>query len=175
MKTLGVMNSILEIERPNLVVLNGDLTSCEWVASQDVNTLVGQILAPLINRSLPFAATFGNYDASKTCSTRSMSERMWNTKDKNGQRLSFTTSSVPGPDDIVGTSNYFVPVYSSSDKNKLAMLLWFFDSRGGRVYQPSGDEIPVDGWVNEEVLKLLFPGMSYADFAGCVMVSPNQQ
>lgn len=149
------MNSVLNNEHPNMVVLNGDLTSCEWVAPENALALVDQIVAPLIERDLPFAATFGNHDASKTCSTRLMSEHMWNIKGTYGQRLSFTISSVPGDHDQVGTSNYFVPVYSSSDGSKLEMLLWFFDSQGGRVYQPNGVDIPVANWVDDRIFKYL--------------------
>lgn len=145
------MNNILDNEHPNMVVLNGDLVSCEWVAPENLNSIIDQIVAPLIERNLPMAATFGNHDASKTCSTRLMSEHMWTIKGTNGKKLSFTTSSVQGEPDQVGTSNYFVPVYSSPDGSKLAMLLWFFDSRGGRIYQPSSVDIPVDDWVDDTV------------------------
>lgn len=136
------------------MVLNGDLTSCEWVAPQDAKKLIDQVIAPLLSRNLPFAATFGNHDASQTCDTRAMSEHMWsNSKGQNGLRLSFTTSSVPGAKSQVGTSNYFIPVYSSSDGDKLQMLLWFFDSKGGRIYQPGAGDVGVDNWVDEKVIK----------------------
>ncbi|KAF1943543.1 Metallo-dependent phosphatase [Clathrospora elynae] len=153
LKTVGVINSVLDNEHPNLVVLNGDLVSCEWVATQDANGLIDQIMAPLINRNLPFAATFGNHDASKTCSTKSMSDHMWyDVKGTNGNKLSFTTQSVSGDIDQVGWSNYFVPVYSSTNGGDLKMLLWFFDSKGGRKYQPTGVDVGVPNWVDEKVV-----------------------
>ncbi|CAO2657985.1 Nn.00g072450.m01.CDS01 [Neocucurbitaria sp. VM-36] len=130
LKTLGVMKSVLNNEHPHMVVLNGDLTSCEWVAPENVNSLVDQIVAPLIERNLPFATTFGT----------------------DGKTLSLATSSVPGEHDQVGTSNYFIPVYSSRDARKLEMLLWFFDSKGGRVYQPGGVDIAVSNWVDDKVV-----------------------
>lgn len=150
-KTVNVMYSILDSERPNFVVLNGDLISCERMPPENVNGLLDRIMGPLINRNMPFAATFGNHDASKTCSTRSMSEYMWNIKGTNGKKLSFTTSSVTGGHDQVGTSNYFVPVYSSTDSTRLAMILWFFDSKGGKVFQPGGNDVPLANWVDEKV------------------------
>ncbi|EUC46708.1 hypothetical protein COCMIDRAFT_35699 [Bipolaris oryzae ATCC 44560] len=153
LKTMGVMSSILDNERPDFVVLNGDLVSCEWVAPADANKLIDQIVAPLVDRNLPFGATFGNHDASKTCSTLSMSEHMWwDVKGKNGRKLSFTTQSVVGQVDKVGWSNYFVPVYSSTDGGDLKMLLWFFDSKGGRKYQPTGEDVGVPSWVDEKVI-----------------------
>ncbi|KAF3002684.1 hypothetical protein E8E13_009861 [Curvularia kusanoi] len=131
LKTIGVMKSVLDNEKPNMVVLNGDLFTCEAVSSGDALRLTDQIAAPLVERNLPFAATFGNHDMSDTCDTRAVSEHMWSSiKGNNGQKLSFTTSSVPGPYNEVGTSNYFVPIYASKDATKIAMMLWFFDSKG---------------------------------------------
>jgi hypothetical protein len=152
---MDFMSSVLDNEQPDFVVLNGDLVSCEWVASNDANKLIDQIVAPLVDRNLPFGATFGNHDASKTCSTLSMSEHMWwDVKGKNGQKLSFTTQSVVGEVDQVGWSNYFVPVYSSTDGGNLRMLLWFFDSKGGRKYQPTGEDVGVPNWVDGKVSPL---------------------
>lgn len=152
-KTISVMNTILDSEKPNLVVLNGDLASCEWVATQNANRLIDQIVTPITSRNLPFAATFGNHDASQTCDTRSMSEHMWwDVKGANGKKLSFTTNSVEGEAIDVGSSNYFIPVYGSNDGNDLKMLLWFFDSKGGRVFQPGKGDIPVNNWVDEKVV-----------------------
>lgn len=170
LKTLGVMSSVLDSERPDFVVLNGDLVSCEWVAPTDANKLIDQIVAPMVDRNLSFGATFGNHDASKTCSTLSMSEHMWwDVKGKNGRKLSFTTQSVVGEVDKVGWSNYFVPVYSSTNGGYLKMLLWFFDSKGGRKYQPTGEDVGVPSWVDEKVSHLsnIRDG---TDFAGCRMV-----
>ncbi|KAI4915655.1 hypothetical protein J4E90_004100 [Alternaria incomplexa] len=153
-KTIGVMNSVLDNEQPDFVVLNGDLLSCEWVAPQDANPLIDQIVAPLVARNLPFGATFGNHDASKTCSTSAMSKHMWSdVKGNNGKKLSFTTQSVSGDINQVGWSSYFAPVYSSTDASDLKMLLWFFDSKGGMKYQPTGDDVGVPNWVDEKVVE----------------------
>lgn len=76
----------------------------------------------------------------------------WDVKGTNGQKLSFTTQSVEGPVEEVGWSNYFIPVYSSSDSNKLEMLLWFFDSKGGSVYQPGKNlHTPTGSYVTDPV------------------------
>jgi hypothetical protein len=153
------MNTVLDNEHANLVVLNGDLTSCEFVAPENLTALIDQITVPFVDRNMPFAATFGNHDMSKTCNTRVISEHMWdNVKGKHGKKLSFTTSSVSGPYEQVGTSNYYIPVYASSGGGnpQLSMLLWFFDSKGGRDFQKigaDGKDIPVAGWVDDKVRK----------------------
>lgn len=61
-KTIGVMNSILDYEKPNVVVLNGDLITCDDLTTGDATLLIDQITAPLVHRNIPFAATFGNHD-----------------------------------------------------------------------------------------------------------------
>ena len=140
-----------------MVVLNGDLITCDNVAKENVIPLIDQITAPLVDRSIPFAATFGNHDMSRNCSTREMSEHMWNNvKGKNGQKLSFTTSTVAGPYEQIGTSNYYIPVYASKGGGnpQLSMMLWFFDSKGGRDYDnvdSDGMDVPVDSWVDDKV------------------------
>ncbi|KZM22951.1 hydrolase [Ascochyta rabiei] len=157
LKTIEVMNSVLDNEHSNLVVLNGDLTSCEFIASDNFTASIDQITAPLVERNMPFAATFGNHDMSKTCNTRTMSEHMWNNaKGRDGKKLSFTTSSVPGPYEQVGTSNYYIPVYASTGGGnpQLSMMLWFFDSKGGRDFQKvdtNGEDVPVADWVDDKV------------------------
>lgn len=76
---------------------------------------------------------------SAKCSTRAMSEHMRNYKGDKGQRLSFTTSSIPEPENEVGTSNYYVPIYIS-DGNRLVLMLYFFDSKGGPGVLDSVDD-----------------------------------
>lgn len=152
-KTIGLMNSVLDNELPDLVVLNGDLLSCEYVAPSKYNELLDQVVSPLVSRDLPFAPTFGNHDYSETCDTHDMSEHMWyNVKGTNGKRLSFMTHSVDGANEDVGESNYYVPVYGSKDGERLEMLLWFFDSRGGHVFQPGKRlDTPTGDTVHDEV------------------------
>lgn len=141
------MKPVLNNQKPDFVVLNGDLVPCEWVSPDEANKLIDKIVAPLVDRNLPFGVTFGNHDASKICSTMSMSEHMWrDLKNKNGKKLSFTTQSVPGEVDQAGWSNYFVPVFSSTNSGELKMLMCFFDSKGGRRYQPT-----VPDWVDNRV------------------------
>jgi hypothetical protein len=147
------MNSVLDNEHSDLVVLNGDLISCEYVGPDQFNGILDRVVSPLVYRNLPIAATFGNHDYSETCSTRSMASHMWwDIKGTNGNKLSFTTQSVDGPVEEIGWSNYFIPVYSSTDGSKLEMLLWFFDSKGGRVYQPGANQDePTTSYVDQRV------------------------
>jgi hypothetical protein len=147
------MNSVLDNEQPNLVVLNGDLISCEFVAPDKFNGIIDQVVSPLVERNMLFATTFGNHDYSETCSTKAMGYHMWyDIKGSHGEKLSFATQSVEGPVEEVGWSNYYIPVYSATDANRLEMLLWFFDSKGGRVFQPGTNlDTPTGSYVEDRV------------------------
>ncbi|KAF1966661.1 Metallo-dependent phosphatase, partial [Bimuria novae-zelandiae CBS 107.79] len=159
-ETINVMNRVLDSEpSTNLAVLNGDLLSCEWVREQDTYGLLDQVMAPLLNRKLPFATTFGNHDWAVTCNTQTMTDYIWKTANKDSQ-LTFTTSLVHGNTNLVGTSNYYIPVYTKEDGiDKLTMLLWFFDSKGGFKYTGDGrdngkPENGVKSYVHEDVSNL---------------------
>ncbi|KAJ4292819.1 hypothetical protein N0V90_009482 [Kalmusia sp. IMI 367209] len=155
--TIDVMNKILSFESTtDLAVLNGDLLSCEWVGGTAVYDLLNKVMSPFIHRKTPFAATYGNHDWSPTCNTRWMSEHMWRTANdrKNGRQLTFTMNSLDGDPNVVGSSNYFIPLYStSSGKRELRMILWFFDSKGGFLYTGDGNnQQSVEDWVNQKVI-----------------------
>ncbi|KAF2246514.1 Metallo-dependent phosphatase [Trematosphaeria pertusa] len=154
-KTIGVMNAVLNSE-PNtdLVILNGDLISCEWVAPEDANKHIDKIMQPLLDRQLPWGTTFGNHDYSKTCNVRLMSEHQWDVGNANGRQLTWTTSSVTGDYNQVGSSNYYIPIYDSAGGGNpnLKMIIWLFDSKGGRKYQPQGEDESIADWVDERVI-----------------------
>jgi hypothetical protein len=71
------MNSVFDNEQSELVVLNGDLVSWEFVGPEQFHGIIDQVVAPIVRHDLPFAVTFGNYDYSETRSPRSMASHMW--------------------------------------------------------------------------------------------------
>jgi hypothetical protein len=159
--TVDVMNNVLNHESAtNLAVLNGDITTCEWLAEKDSYSFLDKAMSPFINRKLPFAATFGNHDWSATCNTRWMSEHIWRTANdpRNGGQLTFTTSSVSGDPNLIGTTNYFIPLYTMvGGKKVLNMILWFFDSKGGFGYTGDGNnKQDVYSYVHPDVSNLSY-------------------
>lgn len=57
--TVKFMGQILDLEKPDLVVLTGDQLHHDILDSQSA---LFKVVAPLIERSLPFASVFGNHD-----------------------------------------------------------------------------------------------------------------
>jgi predicted phosphodiesterase len=58
--TTQFIRNILNIEKPDLVVLTGDQLHHDILDSQ---TALLKVAAPMIERSIPFAAVFGNHDS----------------------------------------------------------------------------------------------------------------
>jgi hypothetical protein len=148
------METVLDAE-PNtdLVVLNGDLITGENTFRENSTDYVDQLLRPMLQRGLTWASAYGNHDSDFNLSTTGIlaRERRW--------PHARTTQMVKEPD--TGVSNYYLPVYAGAcDHNSPscppALLLWFFDSRGGFKYQqkdPStGNPVPFPNWVDARVV-----------------------
>lgn len=148
-KSTRVMNTILDAELPNLVVLNGDLITGENTFLENSTHYVDEIVAPLVRRGIPWASAYGNHDIEYNLSTQALLKR------ENRYPLSLTRSMIQGPN--AGVSNYYLPVYSSDLTNPtLRLLLWFFDSRGGKAFQEldeNGNEVFVPGNVDDSVVQ----------------------
>ena len=63
--TTGLMNSVLDAERPDLVVLSGDILSgYTWNGNPGwFDSVWLQVVTPMIERDIPWIFTAGNHDA----------------------------------------------------------------------------------------------------------------
>ncbi|KAK4896752.1 hypothetical protein LTR27_005346 [Elasticomyces elasticus] len=140
-----VMDSILDNETPQLVVLNGDLITGENTYKRNSSYHVNEIVQPLLDRNLLWASTYGNHDSDFNLSRRDILKREQKWPNALTRQDVSTSSS--------GVSNYWLPVYpSSGSAKKPELLLWFFDSRGGNYYQQttaSGNSVPQENWVDQ--------------------------
>jgi metallophosphoesterase superfamily enzyme len=58
--TVDFIGKILDAEKPDLVILTGDQLHHDIPDSQSA---LFKVVAPIIERSIPFAAVFGNHDS----------------------------------------------------------------------------------------------------------------
>jgi hypothetical protein len=121
---LVLMKTVIEKEKPDLVVLTGDIVCSKntvkaWLALSQV----------LIDAKVPWAVTLGNHDAEEKYET-SKDEIM---KTIVGLPYNLTKS---GPEDISGKGNYILEVKASSS-DETAALFYFFDSHMG--FHPKGE------------------------------------
>jgi hypothetical protein len=141
------MNSILSVESPQLVILNGDLITGENTYLANSTHYLDVIIEPLIQRGLNWASAYGNHDSDFNLSGQALFER------ERWYQNSLTQAMVLSPN--AGVTNYYLPVFSSDiTKPTPELILWFFDSRGGNYFQErdaEGKEIPQPNWVDESV------------------------
>jgi hypothetical protein len=144
-----VINNVLDQESPQLVVLNGDLITGENTFKANSSHYLDQIVAPLVDRNLYWACTYGNHDSQFNLSRQEIFTR------EKRYTNSLTQSMVPTFGSQSGVSNYYLPIYSADKSDKTPkVILWFFDSRGGNEFQSvdeNGDVIPVDDFVDQSV------------------------
>ena len=97
-----VINTVLDNESPQLVILNGDLITGEDTFLPNATNYIDEIVAPLVDRQLLWASTYGNRDSDYNLSRIAILER--------GKTYSnsLTNSMVSGA--LAGVSNYYLPV-----------------------------------------------------------------
>lgn len=138
------MTSILDTEIPNLVVLNGDLITGENTFLQNSTAYLDAVVAPLVQRDLQWASTYGNHDSDVNLSRSAL---FAHEKTFAG---SLTAKMVEAEE--AGVTNYVLPVFSSSFNSTPAFLLYFFDSRGGKGF---GTGVEQPDWVHEAAVRWL--------------------
>ncbi|TLS25041.1 hypothetical protein PpBr36_07293 [Pyricularia pennisetigena] len=155
--SVKVIQKVLDSDRPDLVILNGDLITGDNAFFENATAYVDQIVGPMVDRRLRWASTYGNHDHQYNLSGSAIlaHERRY--------PGSLTTSMVSDPE--AGTSNYYLPVYGADCRPprrggenhcRPEMILWFFDSRGGWRYQEKDEQgglVGLENWVHESAVE----------------------
>ncbi|KAH7904986.1 Metallo-dependent phosphatase [Hygrophoropsis aurantiaca] len=139
-----LMEKLLSLENPDFVVLNGDLITGENTFRENSTRLIDKIVAPLRDAELPFASTHGNHDSHTNISHLEEIQR-----ELLVAPTSYTRAAPDGVGGDGGPGNYWVPVYRDKNDHAPVLILWFFDSRGGRY--PGDDSAHVPDWVDSSV------------------------
>ncbi|KAF5354531.1 hypothetical protein D9758_011240 [Tetrapyrgos nigripes] len=163
--SVNLMKTVLADEKPDYVVLNGDLITGENTFKENATTIIDQIVAPLNDLKIPFSTTQGNHDNQNNITHLDEIKR-----EQSVAPLSYTRTAPPGigGDDQHGPGTYWVPVYPTQDAQTPCLILWFFDSRGGFANtsepNPSNPQ-GVDDWVHESVAGWIEDEVSKMDAA----------
>ncbi|CAD6563925.1 MAG: hypothetical protein TREMPRED_002378 [Tremellales sp. Tagirdzhanova-0007] len=121
--TQRVHATILDQEKPNYVVFNGDIMTGENVFADNATGYQDMCYQPTVERGIPFSSTHGNHDNANNINHNEEIEYEM----AHYSSLSHTRSDV-GPKPY-GNGNYWVPVYAKDKDYVPAMIMWFFDSR----------------------------------------------
>ncbi|TLS20810.1 uncharacterized protein PpBr36_10990 [Pyricularia pennisetigena] len=119
--TVKFIGEILDIEKPDLVILTGDQLHHDI---RDSQSALFKVVAPIIERSIPFAAVFGNHDSEGTHAL-SRTEQM-----RILESLPYSLCE-PGPDLVTGIGNFYLEVLAPAPSHLPLSTLYCLDSHGG--------------------------------------------
>jgi predicted MPP superfamily phosphohydrolase len=128
---ISSMISVLASEKPDFVILTGDIVTSE-------NNKAGWEMAtkPMVDAGIPWAAVFGNHDHEQGYTNKQLMDYIITLP---------LNLSAHGPSDIYGIGNYTLEILGSKS-NKTEALMYCFDSNaytGGK----DEDEIGVYDWI----------------------------
>lgn len=115
----SALAALIEKTKPDFVFLNGDITRA-LPTEQQLREILDVLLAPIIERNLPWAHVFGDMDRVNGLPN----------EDAMVVYCSYTGClSEPGPANVDGCGNYILPIYGGADRP--VMCLYCFDSHSG--------------------------------------------
>ncbi|KAI5121439.1 hypothetical protein M0805_006200 [Coniferiporia weirii] len=139
-----LMRTVLSSEKPDYVVLNGDLITGENTFRENSTKLIDEIMIPINEAQVKFSSTYGNHDNEANITHFEEIKRELEVAPR-----SYTRLAPPGVGGEEGPGNYWVPVYTKETDAVPSLVLWFFDSRGG--FNKGTGTIAVPDWVDETV------------------------
>jgi hypothetical protein len=127
-RTIELMEKVLDSEKPDFVVINGDCITGGCDTELEMKQALNNVASPMEKRKIKWAVTFGNHDEDSSGKTGMYEEDM----------LKFymdypCNMNEPGEKGLSGTGNMNLLIKRSRG-NKAAFNLWLLDS--GR-YAPS--------------------------------------
>ncbi len=123
-RTIELMERTLDAEQPDFVVINGDVINGGCVTELEVKQALNHVVAPMENRSIPWAVTFGNHDEDSAAATGMTEAKMLSFLQD--YTFNINANSIPG---LTGTSNTQLLIQSSKAKGSSpAFGLWLIDT-----------------------------------------------
>ena len=115
---LQLLEASLDAAQPDFVVYLGDMIHGNDIKSEEsAEAAITAIVAPVVQRGLPFAVVFGNHDDNGGVSKEAQMEIY----------RSFPGCMAVDGEDLTGCGNYRIPLFGS-DGEKAVFNFWFFDS-----------------------------------------------
>jgi 3',5'-cyclic AMP phosphodiesterase CpdA len=131
--TRGMMELVLDAERPDFVMLTGDVIAGGGCLDPEASWRYA--VEPIEARRIPWAAVFGNHDDEGSLNRRQLMDV---------QRSFALCLSEPGPADVSGVGNYALPVLAANGSQTVA-ILYAIDSNAYSETQLDGY-----GWIRRD-------------------------
>lgn len=112
-ESLALLGEAIDAEKPDLVVITGDLI---W--REPAKECLDEVLAPIVERNVPWTYILGNHDSERDMTRDSI--MLYATSKPN-------CYAQIGPDDISGVGNYIIEL-KGSETDTVKSVLYFFDS-----------------------------------------------
>ncbi|MFA7287712.1 MAG: metallophosphoesterase family protein [Melioribacteraceae bacterium] len=134
---LANMKDIIASEKPDLVILTGDV-----VTSRPVPEAWANVTKPMIDAKIPWAVVFGNHDHEHGLSNKEIMDYL--------VTLPFNVSKH-GPENISGCGNYVIEINGSFSSYPKA-LLYCFDSNA-YTSEKDNDELGKYDWIKNDQIQ----------------------
>ncbi|MEE2570257.1 metallophosphoesterase [Pseudarthrobacter sp. J64] len=121
-RTIELMDGVLDAEKPDFVVINGDVINGGCDTELEVKQALNHVVRPMESRQIPWAVTFGNHDEDSAQRTGMAEDRML--EFLQSYEFNLNADSVPG---LTGTSNTQLLLQSSRSKDPV-FALWLIDT-----------------------------------------------
>ncbi|PPJ61059.1 hypothetical protein CBER1_07392 [Cercospora berteroae] len=139
--TVKFIGNTLDSEKPDLVVLTGDQLHHDIL---DTQSALFKVAAPIISRSLPFAAVFGNHD-SEGVHALSLGHHIVGEAQMSMLRELPLSLCDPGPEHVDGVGNFHLQILAPEGPDLSLSTLFFLDSHGqtpNKMHNP--DYCPIE-------------------------------
>lgn len=121
-RTVELMERALDAEKPDFVVINGDVISGGCDTELDMRHALNNVVWPMESRKIPWAVTYGNHDEDSRPQSGWDEARMLAFYQSYAYNLN--ADNTPG---VVGTSNSLLTVEGRRGR-RAAFAMWLIDS-----------------------------------------------
>ncbi|KAI9845210.1 MAG: hypothetical protein M1838_001828 [Thelocarpon superellum] len=132
-RTLEFVGTIMDQEKPDLVVLTGDQVNGE--TSPDAQSAIFKYAELFIKRKIPYVTIFGNHDDEGSLSRAASMELV--------ESLPYSLSEA-GHSTVDGVGNYYVEVLARGTSHHSALTLYLLDTHS---YSPDEDKYKGYDWL----------------------------
>ncbi len=132
-----IMKTILEREKPDLVMLTGDIAT-----SENVKAAWSTITKPMIDAEIPWAVVFGNHDHEHGFTNKQIMDYLLTLP------LNY---SQQGPTEISGAGNYTIEIIDPETK-QIKAILYCLDSNAYSS-EKNNDELGYYDWIKFDQIK----------------------
>ncbi|SCW01171.1 LAFE_0D06656g1_1 [Lachancea fermentati] len=137
-KTLDFIESVLDIEQPNLVVFTGDQIMGDECKLDSESALL-KVIDPVVKRKIPYTMVWGNHDDEGSLNRWELSQLI-----ESMPYSVFKANPYDSDDNSFGVGNYVQYVWD--EHGSPMMALYFLDSH---KYSPNPRAYPGYDWIKE--------------------------